>query len=1091
MQAFTAGADALHLANRPLPKSPDGHYDWQNQADSSASPQAHAGVTNLVNTIKSLKPKDPINVDPGKVHAFVDAALHPGSLDDRTNIFSYGIELLSQIPPNSDLTQKLSSAAVSLLYKTVPHPPAAFLGPVHSFREADGGGNNLQSPELGRSGMPYARSVQGKACIEPSTLPDPGVVFDTLMKAARNRRIHPGGNSSMTFAFASLVTHSIFKTDENDMNINSTSSYLDLSPLYGFNQAKQDLVRNKALGRGLLYPDAFSEDRIVFLPPATSALLVLLSRNHNYIATMLLKINEQGRWTDPPPPAEDPPAANDRRAQQDQEIFQTAKLINCGHFMSLILNDYVGGFLGLSEGLESSLLKNAFNPIKTKDGLEVERGLGNHCSVEFNVLYRWHPTLSVADEQWTNGIVNKVFNNKPFDQVGVKDLREAFPRLRDSVDPDPATRPFGGLERGPDGKFSDDDIARVLLDATESPAGAFGARNTPPSLRVIEIMGIMQARKWGVCTMNEFREYLGLKRFDDFEEWNPDPEIASAARRLYQHIDNLELYTGLHCEATMPLSPGVRFSSGFTVMRAILGDAIALIRGDRFYTTDFTPANLTVWGYQSCQRDLHNGGGGAQLPTLLLRHLPRHYPFNSVYACYPLFTPQKMKQSLTAQGVAQKYTFDRPVSTPPVKILNTFTGIKKVFNDPARFRTFYHDLEGVGSGYGFFLCFDDPAKHSKDRAWALHALFPSANSLTEYREWYRDSAIQKIKEKSWKYDGVAGNYIDITKSVINSTSIDWAAVRLCGLPLKTKENPKGLFTEQEIYDMFGLLTYDSDMNFLVISNNEHSFAIRSAALEVADMIQGLIEKSILEVAPHIAPNMLAGLVANVKKYVWPPGDKPCHLFLSRLAESGRPINELIGAVISLAVGSCLDMAQASVQVLDFYLDDERKNERLEILNLAKRMMFSLLICCADMFEKPCFTTILREAAVDAVIPQGPGLPPMEVKAGEHIGSCFKNAHLNPADFPNPTAVDPTRLTSSYNLNGTGFHGCPGVDYAVQTITETLKVVFKLKNVRRAPGNAGKMRKFKMVINGGETNIYLTPYGTTTPWPSSMHLVYDD
>jgi hypothetical protein len=51
MQAFTAGADALHLANRPLPKSPDGHYDWQNQADSSASPQAHAGVTNLVNTV--------------------------------------------------------------------------------------------------------------------------------------------------------------------------------------------------------------------------------------------------------------------------------------------------------------------------------------------------------------------------------------------------------------------------------------------------------------------------------------------------------------------------------------------------------------------------------------------------------------------------------------------------------------------------------------------------------------------------------------------------------------------------------------------------------------------------------------------------------------------------------------------------------------------------------------------------------------------------------------------------------------------------------------------------------------------------------
>jgi hypothetical protein len=32
--------------------------------------------------------------------------------------------------------------------------------------------------------------------------------------------------------------------------------------------------------------------------------------------------------------------------------------------------------------------------------------------------------------------------------------------------------------------------------------------------------------------------------------------------------------------------------------------------------------------------------------------------------------------------------------------LNTFTGIKKVFNDPARFRTFYHDLEGLSHSRG-------------------------------------------------------------------------------------------------------------------------------------------------------------------------------------------------------------------------------------------------------------------------------------------------------------------------------------------------------------------------------------------------------
>jgi hypothetical protein len=62
-------------------------------------------------------------------------------------------------------------------------------------------------------------------------------------------------------------------------------------------------------------------------------------------------------------------------------------------------------------------------------------------------------------------------------------------------------------------------------------------------MRVVEVMGIEQARSWGVCTMNEFRQFLGLRRtfalcyrfcspltiyieFNTFEEWNPDPEIA-------------------------------------------------------------------------------------------------------------------------------------------------------------------------------------------------------------------------------------------------------------------------------------------------------------------------------------------------------------------------------------------------------------------------------------------------------------------------------------------------------------------------------------------------------------------------------------
>ncbi|KAJ7506939.1 heme peroxidase [Mycena galericulata] len=1082
IQAFSLGADAAYLSRRPLPIAPDGHYDWEDQANPNTSPQAHAGVTNLINTIEKIESKGTVTPDPRVVGAFIDTALHPDAVDDRKGAFADGLTLLSRLPPNSEVATSMSNSAISLLYNTLPHPRAALLGPAHSFRQADGGGNNLQIPQLGRAGTPYARSVQGQWCYEPKSMPDPGVIFDTLMKA-RDRKDHPGGNSSFTFAFATLVIHSLFRSDMTDWNINATSSYLDLSPLYGINQATQDLVRDKAQGRGLLYPDSFSEERLMFLPPAASALLVILNRNHNYVADMLLKINERGRWTDPPPTDEK------LKAQQDEEIFQTARLVNCGHFMGLIMSDYVAGFLGLSEGNAWNM--NAFDPIKGKDGIEVERGLGNHCSVEFNVLYRWHPTLSAADEQWTETVFNKMFNNKPFDQLSIQDFGAAFGQTFAAINPDPSKRTFGGLQRGPDGKFSDDDIAKILLDATENPAGAYRARGTPGVLRVIEMMGIIQARQWGVCTMNEFRQFLGLKQFQDFEDWNPDPAIASAARRLYGHIDNLELYTGLQCEETMPLSPGLRFASGYTMMRAVLGDAISLVRGDRFYTTDYTPANLTTWGYQDCVRDPNNG-----VPKLLMRHLPRHYPYNSVYGCFPFFTPQKMKQSLTTQGIAANYTFDRPTPAPVPKVLNTFTGIKHVFKDPLRFPTVY-DMKGLGNGYGFFLCFSQAAKHDPDRALALHALFPTEGSLSQYRSWYRDSVTKFIKERSWKYDGVSGNYIDIVKSVINTTSVHWAADSLCGLPLKTKDNSSGLYTEQEVYDMFSTLVCRYlFLTFLSIDDNEHGFSLRWAATQSGGVIQALIAKAVLEIAPQSAPNAVVGFISNISKFIWPPSNKPCYPFLSKLSETGRPLNELVATVVGLAVGSSVNYAQAAVHVIDFYLDDAREKERKQILKLVQSddtNATNLLrgYVREGMRLNPQFTGLWRDVAADDVIPQGKGLPSMSVKAGDRIWASFRNAHINPSDFPNPTTVDPTRPVESYNLNGTGFHGCPGVTYAEQTIAEIVKVVFKLKNVRRAAGDAGKLAGFKTVVNETETNVYLTPYGTTSPWPGSMYLVYDD
>jgi len=81
--------------------------------------------------------------------------------------------------------------------------------------------------------------------------------------------------------------------------------------------------------------------------------------------------------------------------------------------MSLIIGDYAASFLGLSAGLfwdihafdvrfsalcslrcvlNHERCSRPIQEIKTKDGVVLPRGQGNHVSVEFNMLYRVRST---------------------------------------------------------------------------------------------------------------------------------------------------------------------------------------------------------------------------------------------------------------------------------------------------------------------------------------------------------------------------------------------------------------------------------------------------------------------------------------------------------------------------------------------------------------------------------------------------------------------------------------------------------------------------------------------------------------------------
>ena len=113
----------------------------------------------------------------------------------------------------------------------------------------------------------------------------------------------------------------IFRTNRKDPNISDTSSYLDLSPLYGRNQETQNSVRT--FKDGLLKPDTFAEERLLGQPPGVCVMLVMYSRFHNFAAENIAAINEDGRFT---LPAQGDPDYDAKLKKRDNDIFQTARL---------------------------------------------------------------------------------------------------------------------------------------------------------------------------------------------------------------------------------------------------------------------------------------------------------------------------------------------------------------------------------------------------------------------------------------------------------------------------------------------------------------------------------------------------------------------------------------------------------------------------------------------------------------------------------------------------------------------------------------------------------------------------------------------
>lgn len=964
------------------------------------------------------------------------------------------LRLAASMPEGSQALEDITTRFIKLLWNNLEHPPLSFLGQEYKYRQADGYNNNIMYPHLGKAGSSYARTVTPRT-LQPGVLPDPGVIFDSVFARRDKVREHPNKVSSMLFYLATIIIHDCFHTDERDHSRVKNSSYLDLAPLYG--SSYEDQKRIRTFKDGLIKPDTFSENRILGFPPGVAALVICFNRYHNYVAMQLKTINEGGRFRIP---------ANEEDKTGilalDEELFQTARLVTCGLYINIILIDYVRTILNLNRSNSTWTL----DPRSTEDVYDIEgtpRGIGNQVSVEFNLLYRWHSAISKKDEDWTNDFYQEVVGTCDYESINEAELGRKLHAwiAKQGDDPSKWNIDNGNYIRNERGCFADEDLVNIIADATEDVAGAFGPRNVPVVMKLIETMGMKQARAWNVATLNELRAFFKLQPHKSFTDITRDEDTAGALKALYGHVDYVEMYPGLVAEdAKEPMEPGSGLCPGYTISRAILADAVALSRGDRFYTVDYSPANLTSWGFNQVKSD-PDVAQGCCFYNLVMRALPNWYRGSSVYAMFPFTVPEENRKILSNLEKEKEYNFDRPSYAPLPISIRSWKAVTSILQDTGRFGVPWHAHTFDLTGHDYMLSGDKKANFEQKEQVGKQmygAGYPGNNDvlkerMKEVQKFYEDLTTQLVTVKS---DILLKDWyqLDAVRDVGNPAHAIFNA-KVFHIPLRSPNdvNPIGATVEQLYLAMSVMFAYV----FLDL-DTARSFKLRLGAkatgAQMAELIGIVCQAVRADSYLHVSDLFRLGHTGKLL------GDFGTRL-IRRMFEGGKSVQEVVWTIIPTVAASVATQAQQFGQMLDVYLSDQYKHHWADIQACAwseSEADFEKLKAYALEANRlrPAAFGLLRTSRVNTTISdQGKEVP---IKTGAMLYTDFVSAGLDETVFPKPLEIDITRDRNLYIHHGFGAHACLGRPIVEVAMAAQLKVFAKLKNLRRAPGLQGEMKR---------------------------------
>jgi len=845
-------------------------------------------------------------------------------------------------------------------------------------------------------------------------------------------------------------------------------------------------------------------------------MLVMYSRFHNYAAKNLEAINEGGRFT--------PPRhlnAEEGQFWKDEQLFQVARLVTNGLYVNISLHDYLRGIANVPATDSSWTLdpRLTIKKVFSKEG--VPSGIGNQVSCEFNLLYRFHSAISDRDTKWTKEFYNQLFPGQDPLKISTPQLFKGLTDFEKSIPSDPSVREFGGLKRNANGTFNDDELVKILKESIEDGAGRFGANHVPDILKPVEILGIIQARKWQVGSLNEFRKFFKLKPYEKFTEINDDPYVAKTLDRLYDgKIDNVEMYPGMFLESCKPkMDAGMGLCAPYTVTRAVFSDAITLVRGDRFLTLDYTPANLSNWGIAEAASDL-GILGGAKMHTLILNAFPAHFKFNSVYAMQPFYTPAKNKEIFERLGWADQFTWEKP-GPPTSKLIpvTTHAGLRSVLGDKKHFKVPWGAK--MPSLQTYMLAADTDGCAAQ-RAQVKDLLYGPANSLDNFVTYAQELTLRLLRRDSYALGYKGAQQIDLVKSIANHGATIFAA-DMFYLPLNALSGPS--YTEAELYKVLSdLTTYvfsDADPLRSWKRRKEANAGISKLVTEMEALLAklpvdtrttkpGVVTTAVKTtgyVPKTFVGKALFGDAKTTTVTSTTPGAESAEILPTegplghygitlarKLRKAGKTPRESAEILAGTASAFVANTATSAAQLVDFYLEPANAKHWEEIKKLAAQETSAadetLSRYVLEGFRLSNSLGLFRVVAPDGEtipIPDG-DKPPVTANKGDRLFISFVAASRDPKVFPSPNEIRLDRNLDDYITFGEGSHQCLGKDLTTVYVRCILKACAKLKNFRRTPGDEGKL---KFVPRPGGIKLYMNPeWSDFTPYPTTMKVMFD-